>query len=240
MYHGVCRLSQDPNDACVSQERLRSHMRYLQLRGLRGVSMQELRLASSRGGARGLVGLTFDDGYDNFLSSALPVLEQFGFSATVFVIGGMMGQQNDWPHFYDPRPQLRLLSASGVREISDRGMEVGSHSMSHARLVGLQPEQLRTEVSESRSILSEIVGREVEGFCYPYGFLDSAAIQAVRSAGYDYACAVVEREGWDDYTLPRIPIFERDGYARFAAKLTIYWQYTALKNMMGLKVDPAT
>jgi peptidoglycan/xylan/chitin deacetylase (PgdA/CDA1 family) len=120
--------------------------------------MLELRRASRRGSARGLVGLTFDDGYDNFLFSALPVLDSFGFSAIVFVVDGMLGQQNDWKHFYEPRPQLELISASGVREISERGMEVGSHSMSHARLDEVHPEQPQSEVIDSRTILSEVVG----------------------------------------------------------------------------------
>ena len=230
MYHGICRLSRDPNESCIAQSRFRSQMDFLRSRGLRGVSMRELRRASRRGSARGLVGLTFDDGYDNFLSSALPVLDSFGFSATVFVVAGMLGQQNDWEHFYDPKPQLELLSASGVREISERGMEVGSHSMSHARLNEVHPEQLQSEVIDSRKILSEVVGREVDGFCYPYGALDGAAIDAVRSAGYDYACAVDERSGWGNYSLPRVPVYERDGFLRFAAKLHTYWQYTALKN----------
>ena len=229
MYHGICRLPDDPNGTCTSPERLQAQMRYLKLRNLRGVSLRELRRAETRGDARGLVGLTFDDGYEDFLQAALPVLENIGFSATVFVVSGMLGGENDWEHYYEPKPHLRLLTAEGVREVAARGMEVGSHSISHPKLAGLDPGLLEREVGESRRILEGLLDQPVEGFCYPYGSLDSVAVRAVRCAGYSYACAVYEEDEGDEYTLPRIPVSERDGLPRFAAKLSIYWQYTSAK-----------
>lgn len=232
MYHGVCRLADDPNRTCTSMERFRAHMRYLKLRNLRGVSVRELRRAATRGNARGLIGLTFDDGYENFLQAALPVLEDFGFTATVFVVSGMLGEENNWEHYYEPKPRLRLLTAEGVREVATRGMEVGSHSISHPKLAGLDPELLAREVGESRRILRELLDQPVEGFCYPYGSLDGAAVRAVRRAGYAYACAVYEEDERNEYTLPRIPVSERDSLPRFAAKLSIYWQYSAAKSRL--------
>jgi peptidoglycan/xylan/chitin deacetylase (PgdA/CDA1 family) len=232
MYHGICRFADDPNGTCTSLERFQGHMRYLKLRNLRGVCVGELRRAAARGNARGLVGLTFDDGYENFLQAALPVLESLGFTATVFVVSGMLGEENDWQHYYEPKPRLRLLAADGVREVAARRMEVGSHSMTHPKLVGLDPGLLNREVGESRRILNELLDQPVEGFCYPYGNLDGAAVQAVRRAGYTYACAVYEEDKPDEYTLPRIPISQRDSLPRFVAKLGIYWQYSATKSRL--------
>ena len=74
MYHSISR-PEDENDAlCTSPERFEAQMLHLERHNLRGVSMKELRRAMNAGGARGLVGLTFDDGYEDFLSSALPTL----------------------------------------------------------------------------------------------------------------------------------------------------------------------
>ena len=233
LYHGICCLADDPNGTCTSVEHFRAQMRYLKLCNLRGVSMRELRRAAARGDARRLVGLTFDDGYENFLQAALPILENLGFTATVFVVSGMLGEENDWEHYHEPKPHLRLLTAEGIREVAARGMEVGSHSISHPKLAGLEPELLEWEVAESRRTLSELLDQPVEGFCYPYGNLDGAAVRAVRRAGYSYACAVYEEDEWDEYTLPRIPVSERDGLLRFAAKLNIYWQYSAVKSKYG-------
>jgi peptidoglycan/xylan/chitin deacetylase (PgdA/CDA1 family) len=206
-------------------------MLYLKRHNLRGVSMQELLRAWSTRSARGLVGLTFDDGYEDFLHTALPVLEEIGFSATVFVVGGMPGGKNNWDHSFSPKPTMKLLGLADIREIQERGMEVGSHSMSHPALPGLEAEALEREVSDSRRVLSEMLGEEVEGFCYPYGKLDGAAMQAVRKARYTYACTVNTRVGWTVHDLPRTPVSERDNLFRFAAKLMIHSQYRVAKRI---------
>jgi peptidoglycan/xylan/chitin deacetylase (PgdA/CDA1 family) len=73
-YHSISRLEDDPNMMCTSPERFESQMLYLKRRNLRGVSVRELLRAWSTGSAKGLVGLTFDDGYEDFLHVALPVV----------------------------------------------------------------------------------------------------------------------------------------------------------------------
>lgn len=222
MYHAVTQAREDPNNICVSPERFEAQMLYLQRRNLRGVSVRELRREAARGSTRGLVGLTFDDGYENFLRTALPTLEKFGFSATVFVLAGMFGGENSW----DREPRLKLLDVEGVCEVSERGMEVGSHGLSHIELSGLNPEQLEHEVRGSRQVLSEVLGEAVEGFCYPYGNLDGRAVDAALRTGYSYACAYKERISWDSYDLPRVYVGERDDAFRLRLKLGLYWWYS--------------
>lgn len=229
MYHSISRLEDDPNRLCTSPERFEDQMRYLKRRGLRGVSVRELRRAMNAGATKGLVGLTFDDGCEDFLYNALPVLERFGFSATVFVVVGMLGRQNDWEHHREPKPQLHLLGADGVREVSERGMEVGSHSVSHARLPDLEPGLLEKEVSNSRQILGEVLGQAVEGFCYPYGAVDSRVTEAVRKAHYRYACTIFTRTERNVYDLPRIDVAERDNLLMLATKLSTHSRYFAAK-----------
>ena len=230
MYHAVCPPPNNPNEIFTSPKLFQAQMHYLKRRNLRGVSMRELRRAESTGNAKNLVGLTFDDGYDDFLQNALPVLERFGFSATVFVVGGMLGEKNNWEFRYNPRPQMKLLGVGGIREISARGIEVGSHSMTHAKLSGLGPESLEEEVSGSRQVLSEVLGKAVDGFCYPYGAIDSASVQAVRKARYAYACATFVRVERNAYDLPRVTVAE-DNLLRFAMKLRIYSQYARAKRI---------
>lgn len=216
---------------CTSPERFESQMLYLKRHNLRGVSVRELLPAWRARSAKGLVGLTFDDAYEDFLHAAVPVLEKFGFSATVFVVAGLLGGENDWEHFFSPRPKKKLLEAAGIREVSERGMEVGAHSMSHPALPTLDTAAVDTEVSESRRVLSEVLGEEVEGFCYPYGELDEVSCQAVRRARYTYACAVNMRVERTIYDLPRIPVSDRDDLLRFSAKLRIHAHYRAAKRI---------
>ena len=181
--------------------------------------MRELCLAMNAGDTRGILGLTFDDGYEDFLSAALPTLERLGFSATVFVVAGKLGKENDWEHRGAPRPRSRLLGADGVREISERGIEVGSHTVTHPRLPGLDPEALVHEVSDSRQVLGEIVGAPVEGFCYPYGKLDGPAIRAARSAGYLYAVGTKKSIEYGVYDWPRTYVGDKDSPLRLGVKL---------------------
>ncbi len=237
MYHAVCQPPDNPNRIFTSPALFNTQMSYLKRRNLRGVSMRELRRAATMGNAKRLVGLTFDDGYEDFLQNAVPILERFGFSATVFVVAGMLGEENNWEFRHDPPPRMKLLDVEGVREVSARGMEVGSHSMTHRKLSGLEPELLEEEVSGSCQVLSEVLGEAVDGFCYPYGAIDSASVQAVRRAHYAYACAVVVRVERNDYDLPRITVAE-DNLLKLAAKLRIYPQYATAKRLYSRYIRP--
>jgi peptidoglycan/xylan/chitin deacetylase (PgdA/CDA1 family) len=226
MYHSIANLDNDPNMLCTSPERFEAQMRHLERHNLRGVSITELRRAMSTGDDRNLVGLTFDDGYKDFLHTAMPVLESLGFSATVFVVVGMLGKENRWKHTYNPRPRMELLGAMDLHEVTRRGMEVGSHSVTHPDLSGLKPQLLESEVKDSRQMLGELLGKEVEGFCYPYGSLDRTAVEAVRQAGYAYACGWRTQPEHSVYDWPRIPVSERDNDLRLAVKLKVYPQYS--------------
>ena len=226
MYHGVAEVAEDPNQLCVTPGRFAEQMASLQRLGLRGVGIGTLVDAMRAGRQRGLVGITFDDGYVSVLEAAVPELSRRGFTASVFIISGRLGGTNEW----DEGPAWPLLSGSQVGELAAAGIEIGSHSATHVRLAGLPPGQLKAEVSESRASLAELVGARVGGFAYPYGSMDAAARSAVRDAGYDYACAVqTPRADLGLMALPRIYVGQQDGAARMAAKRFLYRRYIAAK-----------
>ena len=219
MYHSISEPTDGHDALCTSSAQFEAQMSYLRRRGLRGVSVRELRRATYAGEARDMVGLTFDDGYEDFLDVALPVLERLGFSATVFVVAGMLGDENTWEHRGPPRVRLRLAGADGVREISNRGMEVGSHTITHPRLTSLDEETLVHEVEHSRQMLAELAGASIEGFCYPYGDLDSRAVCAARRAGYAYAVGTKRSISYGVYDWPRVYVGEKDSPLRLGMKL---------------------
>ncbi|MEU3945617.1 polysaccharide deacetylase family protein [Streptomyces sp. NPDC029526] len=215
MYHSVGDCADDPYRVTVTPERLDRQLGWLRRRGLRGVSMAELLAARARGGGRDLVGLTFDDGYADFLTGALPVLTDHGCTATLFVLPGRLGGDNAW----DPLgPRKPLLSADGVRRAAAAGVEIGSHGLMHTDLTRADDATLTAEVVDSRALLSKLTGAPVEGFCYPYGTLDRRAVDAVRDAGYAYACAIDPGPLTGLHALPRVHVGQRDTSVRLYLK----------------------
>jgi len=228
MYHGVAEVAEDPNQLCVAPSRFGAQMTALRRLGLRGVAIGTLVDAMRAGRQRGLVGITFDDGYVNVLEAALPELTRHGFTASVFIISGRLGGTNEW----DEGPSWPLLAASQVRELAAAGMEIGSHGTTHVRLAGLKPGELETEVAGSRASLGELMGKPVRGFAYPYGSMDATARCAVHDAGYDYACAVeTPMSDLGIMALPRVYVGQQDGAARMAAKRFLYRGYIAAKGI---------
>ena len=225
MYHGVAEVPEDPNLLCVTPRRFAEQMTWLKRHGLRGVGVGEL-VDAMRAPPRGLVGITFDDGYVSVLEAAVPELARHGFGATAYIISGRLGGTNEW----DEGPSWPLLPASGVRELAAAGIEIGSHAATHLRLAGVGPEHLRAEVAQSRASLAELLGTEIRGFAYPYGSMDAAAREAVREAGYDYACAVEASMAEAGLmALPRMYIGQQDDAARMAAKRLLYRGRIALR-----------
>ena len=223
MYHRVAEVAENP--LCVTPRRFAEQMIWLKRHGLRGVGVGTLVDAMRAGRQRGLVGITFDDGYVNLVEAVLPELLQHGFGATMFICSGLLGRTSNW----DDVPPWPLMPADQVRELAAAGMEIGSHTVTHFRMAGADADQLKAEVSESRTSLGELIGAPVRGFAYPYGSMDEAAQQAVRDAGYDYACAVMTPTTQLGFmTLPRMFMAECDGTARMAAKRLLFRPYFAV------------
>jgi peptidoglycan/xylan/chitin deacetylase (PgdA/CDA1 family) len=220
MYHSVAPYEQDPYQVTVSPERFEQQMRWIHRRGLRGASVREVLDARAAGRGRGLVGLTFDDGYEDFAAYALPVLKRYGFTATAYVIAGRLGGDNEW----DPEgPRKPLMTAEMVRQVADAGIEIGSHGLRHVSLPGAPAGALAGEIAGSRRALQDVSGQVVDGFCYPYGDVDAAVVAGVRAAGYDYGCAIWASELTGPLALPRIFVGESDSAPRLWAKAVRHW-----------------
>lgn len=153
------------------------------------------------------VALTFDDGYENFAEVALPILMEFRMPATVFVVSGSCGKQNDWTPGSIPR--LRLMDWATLQDLPADLISLGSHSVSHRDLTQLPPSQIHAELHDSRLEIEDRTSRPVRLFAYPYG-RSAEAVRAVARRGY--SLAVGTRLSYlplhpDSHNLPRIDAY---------------------------------
>jgi peptidoglycan/xylan/chitin deacetylase (PgdA/CDA1 family) len=169
------------------------------------------------------IALTFDDGYRDNLLHAAPILADHGFPATVFMVAGAMG--GILPHDAGAEA-ARLMTASELRELSAMGFEIGSHTMTHRRLSALALAEQEEEITRSRRLLEDTLGKAVTAFAYPFGSaLDyTAETRAlVKKAGYRLAVSNrygVNAADADPWTLRRIWIDRSDTPSSYRDKVT--------------------
>jgi peptidoglycan/xylan/chitin deacetylase (PgdA/CDA1 family) len=192
----------------VSRGSFARQMAFLRLLGYRGLSMSDL-MPYLRGERTGkVVGITFDDGYLNNLTNALPVLAQLGFSSTCYVVSQQLGKTNEWDRQLGIA-QTALMDAGHLRQWLAGGQEVGAHSRHHVRLTQVDAVSAAEEIALCRTELEDLTGSSVRHFCYPYGDFSEGHATLVRSAGFDSATTTQRgrcRHGEDLMQLPRVPV----------------------------------
>jgi peptidoglycan/xylan/chitin deacetylase (PgdA/CDA1 family) len=211
MYHSIGPCHDDPYQVTVSPRRFAAQLALLSRLGLRGCSLRELLTEPGPG----KVGLTFDDGYRDFATTALPLLTAHGFGATVYALAGRLGGDNG---FEAAGPRKPLLTAAELRAVAAAGVEIGSHGLLHRHLTSLSEAELEAEVVESRAVLEDRLQVPVTGFCYPYGDCGPRELEAVSVAGYAYGAAVGAPALHRQFAFPRTYAGEKDTAPRLAAK----------------------
>ena len=127
--------------------------------------------------------LTFDDGYAALAEHAFPVLADLGLKALVFVVTGFVGRDNDWDVHYGWR-RFRHLSWDELARWQERGIEVHSHGVTHARLTWVSHVEAAEELGRSREEIARRTGVAPAGFSYPFGAVDRRIATLASGAGY--------------------------------------------------------
>src|SRR4051812_49029071 len=218
-YH---RISDDPDELAVGTARFRAQMEYLAASGFRVVDgVQAAQAIESGEDTARLVGLTFDDGYRDVMENGMPVLEELGFSATVFVSPSVISGTTKF-HWYK-QEQPPVLSWDEVLEL-DRGpiFKFEAHSMSHPILTKLDDADVEREIADSKAVLAARLGRDVHAFCYPAGIFTERERRLVAESRYRYAFTCepgANTSDGDPFALLRMQIDAADRLVDFRAKV---------------------
>jgi peptidoglycan/xylan/chitin deacetylase (PgdA/CDA1 family) len=224
-YHAVSGAWRSP--LAVSEQTFRDQLQHLARRGYVGLTFGEserLRLAGDLP-KRSLV-VTFDDGYESNLR-AVPILEEFGFPATVFVVTEFVdsGRPLSWYGIADSRDALTAheylpLGWDDLRGLQALGWEIGSHTVTHPLLTTLDGDALAAELLVSRSRICDVLGL-CDSLAYPYGVADERVARAAQAAGFRGACVLTGAHLADaPYLRPRVGLSEADEGRRLALKLS--------------------
>jgi len=174
MYHYVRVV--DPNQdplgyrLSVPPDQLETHIKFLQAAGYHPLTMHDI--AAGKGDSRA-VAMTFDDGYEDFYTTAYPILKKYGWTATLYIITNKIGNQ--------------YLTWDQIRELKQNGFEIGAHTADHNELNKLSVDQQRYQINTSKAELEKQLGSPVDAFCYPVGRYNDDTLRLVKEAGFTTA-----------------------------------------------------
>jgi peptidoglycan/xylan/chitin deacetylase (PgdA/CDA1 family) len=217
-YH---RVSDDRDALAVSPRSFREQMDFLATAGYRVVDAVEAADLLVRGDVSAkTIGLNFDDGYLDVAENALPVLEQHGFRATVFVPTGVIDGNATFSWY---RRQPPLLAWDEIVELDRAGtLRFEAHTVTHPNLLTLDEENAREEIGGSKRTLEARLGRPVEAFCYPGGLFGERERRLVDEAGFTIGVSCepgVNVSGTDLLALRRRQVDPSDSLLDFRAKV---------------------
>ena len=222
-YHAVSDGWADP--LAMRPSDFERQLRLLLRRGFRPVGAAEF----AQGGGR-VLHITFDDAYRSVADNAVPILERLGMPATIFACTrfAAAGAAFEVPELAEQlaanRDEMQTLQWERLRELADRGVEIGSHTVSHPHLTETSDADLEEELAGSRSEIEDNLGRRCRYLAYPFGHDDPRVHRAAAAAGYEAAFTLADtphasRENL--FALPRVDLYRADGVVRSTLKTSL-------------------
>lgn len=173
-YHSVSENA--INDVTITPKKLKEQLDYINDNNYVTITMRELysHIENNTPIPQKSIIITFDDGYMNNYTEAFPILKDLNMTATIFCVGNSL----DGSYY---------LSEDAIKEMSDYGIDIESHTVNHLHLDTLSYDQQLSEIKNSKNILEKITGKEVLALAYPFGDYNNDTIKATKEAGYKMA-----------------------------------------------------
>ncbi|WP_455387799.1 polysaccharide deacetylase family protein [Petrachloros mirabilis] len=221
----------------VSTEQFSQHLEFLAQEGYRCLTLRDCLpyLTGSAPLLQRTVALTFDDGYSDFLDHAYPILKQHGFSATVAIVTGTVGESSQWDRCWESP----LMGWDDITTLSRAGVEFASHTVSHLHLTRLSSDLIRQEFDRSRHTLEQRLGIAITTLVYPYGEVNAEIEKTARLAGYNAACSDIRgnhHRPSDRFRLKRVPMHEFITVDRLRRRLSWWYEYGCLAQRISRSI----
>jgi peptidoglycan/xylan/chitin deacetylase (PgdA/CDA1 family) len=223
MYHSIEAMPKSTvmRSLHVSPKRFEIQMWFLNMLGYKGLSMRELMpyLEGKKTGK--VVGITFDDGYQNNLINAAPILKKYNFSATCYLVSKRIGASNTWD-LKKNITQRPLMTQAEIQEWLNLGLDIGAHTQTHPLLEEIGKHQSQEEIFNCKADLEQTFNVSIKDFCYPFGRFNETLVNMVKEAGYSTATTMSRGRSTlqsNKLTLPRIPITHHTLPHLFLAKI---------------------
>lgn len=235
MYHRVINNSEDEgvHGTYIYENIFREHMQYLKDKNYTVITFRDLDKISWRNRFekdKKYIILTFDDGYKDNYDLAFPILKEFGFKATIFLMGS--STYNEWDVKASGEKEFPLMSVDMIKEMQDYGIEFGAHTFNHPKINTLSNDEIEHQIIDVKKPLEEKIGREIITFAYPYGILNDYAKEMAKKAGYTFALATDSGSvclSDDLYQIRRIAIFPNTNLFSFKRKVAGNYNFIKIK-----------
>lgn len=207
----------------VTVRKFAAQMQWLALNGYVSITLDML-LDQRRGRVslpRRPVIITFDDGFQDCLDHAIPILKRHGFTAMFYLVAGLMGQISEWL-YKEVGAAFPLMDWDAARQLEAAGFQCGAHSLTHPRLANMDVMTCRTELRYSRMLLEDQLGHEVRHLAYPFGSFNDTVLNIATDSGYHSACSTqigLSTSNDDLMALHRVPIKGKDTLLDFISRL---------------------
>ncbi len=166
------------------------------------------------------ISVTFDDGFESFYENAFEILTDLSVSATIFIPAAYIGKPNSWDYTSLFR-KSNHLSATRIRNLASKNMEIGSHGHTHTNLRQLSDRLLKIELERSRKTLEDITGKKVRFLSYPFSRFDDRVECFCLEAGYERGFSLSHlKRSRIGFTIPRFPVYSIDTLYSISKKLS--------------------
>lgn len=235
MYHRVInsKNNEGVHGTYIYENIFREHLKYLKDNNYETLTFKDLNKISWRNRFKKnkkYIFLTFDDGYVDNYEIAFPILKEYEFKATIFLMAE--STFNEWDVKDSNEKIFPLMSNEMIKEMQTYGIEFGAHTFNHPKINKISKEEIEYQITESKKVLENKIGEEIITFAYPYGILNSYAKEVAKKAGYTFALATDSGPvclSSDLFQIRRIAIFPNTNLFSFKRKISGSYNFKKIK-----------